>query len=77
MNDQLSPLALAAFEDMIRKDPVRGLMPDYYLVKLESFDPANPQFRDALVDANWQIFLAGWNANRDTGTLGPAALAGE
>lgn len=56
------PRALAAFEQMVRKDPLRGLAADHFLAKLDSYEPTNPQFRDSVVDAHWQIFLAGWKA---------------
>lgn len=54
--------ALTAFENAVRADPVRGIMPDYFLKKLKSYDPANPEFLDRMVDHDWQIFRQGWLA---------------
>jgi len=54
--------ALEAFEQTIRDDPTRGLIADHWLKKLESYDPANPEFYYRVVDTEWQVFRSGWMA---------------
>jgi hypothetical protein len=53
---------LAAFEQYIRDQDLRGLNPDYFLKKLESFDELNPEFRDRGVDGEWKIWRMSWIA---------------
>ncbi len=58
--------ALEAFEEMIRADPLRGLLPDIFLQKMtRSYDESNPEFMDKLVDHDWQMFLKGWTARSE------------
>lgn len=54
--------ALLAFEDSVRAEDIRGLMPEYYLKKLRSHDAANPEFLDRMVDHDWQLFRKAWLA---------------
>ena len=53
---------LAAFEQQIKDHEIRGLAPDYFLKKLESYDQLNPEFRDRGVDSEWKIWRMSWIA---------------
>ena len=56
--------ALEAFERYVRAHPTMGLMPDHFLLRMVAKDDNNPQFFDANVDHDWQVFLSGFEAAR-------------
>lgn len=60
--------AIEAFENMVKDYPVYKVAPEYFLKKLESTDPLNPEFLDRVVDSQWQMFREGWLARESLHT---------
>lgn len=55
---------IQAFHDWVKSDEVRALIADHLLKTLTSHSSENPEFRDKVIDREWQIYLAGWQASR-------------
>jgi hypothetical protein len=56
--------ALESFENHIKEDSTRGIVPEIFLKKLELKipDSSNPVYLNHGVDDEWKIWLKAWNS---------------